>query len=404
MRISSIRWLLLALVMLTVSAASSAQVLVSVSFGPPPLPVYVQPPCPGEDYIWVPGYWDWSPEGYYWVPGTWVLAPEPGLLWTPGYWAFDAGLFYWHPGYWGPVVGYYGGIAYGFGYPGSGYYGGYWRDRHFFYNRAVNNVNPARIHYVYRRPVVRHNVSHISYNGGPGGIRARPTREQEAAARERRLPPTSAQEQHMRAASSNPRLRAAENRGRPPVAATPRPADFKGHGVVAASRAGAPYKAPPKRAAPARPSVPASLPENRPEHRQVNPARPQVQPRRTGEPRHEAPHPSASPRENAPRPQVQPRRTAEPRHEAPHPSASPRENAPRPQVQPRRTTEPRHEAPPPASTQHKENVPRPGNVPHSEKQAHPQSAPHPQKNPPPNKEAHPDQKTPPPHAEEERHR
>jgi hypothetical protein len=30
---------------------------VSVNFAPPDLPVYEQPPCPGEDYIWNPGFW-----------------------------------------------------------------------------------------------------------------------------------------------------------------------------------------------------------------------------------------------------------------------------------------------------------------------------------------------------------
>ena len=28
---------------------------------PPPLPEYDQPQCPGDDYIWTPGYWAWSP-------------------------------------------------------------------------------------------------------------------------------------------------------------------------------------------------------------------------------------------------------------------------------------------------------------------------------------------------------
>ena len=40
---------------------------------PPPLPDYDQPPAPGDDYLWTPGYWAWSPEdGYYWVPGSWA--------------------------------------------------------------------------------------------------------------------------------------------------------------------------------------------------------------------------------------------------------------------------------------------------------------------------------------------
>jgi hypothetical protein len=98
--IRSIRTALLAILILSFSTAASAQLFVSVSFGPPALPVYVQPVCPGPNFIWMPGYWAWTPGwGYYWVPGTWVLAPSPGLLWTPGYWFYDAGFYRWSPGY-----------------------------------------------------------------------------------------------------------------------------------------------------------------------------------------------------------------------------------------------------------------------------------------------------------------
>jgi len=86
-----IRWIrvtILAAVVLVASPASSAQVLVSVTIAPPALPVYEQPFCPEEGYIWTPGYWAYGPDGYYWVPGTWVPAPEPGLLWTPGFWGW----------------------------------------------------------------------------------------------------------------------------------------------------------------------------------------------------------------------------------------------------------------------------------------------------------------------------
>src|SRR6202171_2598830 len=116
------------LLMLSFSPASSAQVAVGISvrIGPPALPVYVQPLCPGPGYFWTPGYWAWSDDdGYYWVPGTWVIAPV-GMLWTPGYWAFSDGFYGWHAGYWGPHVGFYGGINYGFGYGGVGFWGGRW--------------------------------------------------------------------------------------------------------------------------------------------------------------------------------------------------------------------------------------------------------------------------------------
>ena len=101
---------------------------------PPVLPVYDQPPCPEDGYLWVPGYWAYEDDDYYWVPGVWVEPPRSGdILWTPGYWAFTDGGYNWHGGYWGLHVGYYGGINYGYGYQGSGFYGGRWEGNSFHY-------------------------------------------------------------------------------------------------------------------------------------------------------------------------------------------------------------------------------------------------------------------------------
>ncbi len=246
------RFLWIALVILALSAVSSAQIGVgiSVSFGPPPLPIYAQPLCPGAGYIWTPGYWAYDPDfgDYYWVPGTWVVAPEVGFLWTPGWWGWGGSGFLFHAGYWGPVVGFYGGINYGYGYFGHGYEGGRWDHGQFYYNRSVNNVNITNIHNVYNTTVVN-NSNHVSYNGGKGGINARPTTQEEAAARERHVPPVAAQNQQVEAARSNTQLRASVNHGKPPIAATPRAGAFEGSGVVAAKQAGGKYTPPPNRAA-----------------------------------------------------------------------------------------------------------------------------------------------------------
>jgi hypothetical protein len=251
--IVSLRSLLFALVILAVSTGSFAQIGVAISFGPPALPVYEQPLCPGEGYIWTPGYWayDYDYGDYYWVPGTWVLAPEVGFLWTPGYWGWGGGGFLFHEGYWGPVVGFYGGIVYGFGYFGHGYEGGRWDHGQFYYNRSVNNVNITNIHNVYNTTVVNNTttINRVSYNGGNGGVNARPTPEEEAAARQRHIPPVAVQTQHVQAARSNPELRASANHGRPPIAATAKPGSFSGREVVPAKAAGAPYNPPANRAA-----------------------------------------------------------------------------------------------------------------------------------------------------------
>ena len=143
---------------------------------PPPLPVYAQPPAPGDGYMWVPGYWSLNRYGFFWVPGAWVLAPYAGALWTPGYWGFVDGIYRWHAGYWGPHIGFYGGINYGFGYIGIGYVGGYWNHDRFYYNRAVTNVNVTRVTNVYNHTVVvNNNIDNrrVSYNGGPAGIQRR---------------------------------------------------------------------------------------------------------------------------------------------------------------------------------------------------------------------------------------
>jgi len=235
-------------VVMLAACASFAQVRVSIRFGPPALPVYEQPVCPGEDYLWVPGYWayDYDFNDYYWVPGTWVLAPEPGFFWTPGYWAWENDAFLFHEGYWGPHVGFYGGINYGYGYFGEGYQGGRWDRGHFFYNREVNNVNVTVIHNVYNTTVINKTtvVNRISYNGGNGGINARPRAEDEIAARDRHIAPVAVQTEHVREARSDPQQRAATNRGRPDVAATPKPAAFKDRSVVHASAAGGNYNPP----------------------------------------------------------------------------------------------------------------------------------------------------------------
>jgi hypothetical protein len=238
MRISTVvRWAAFVVLLLAIPASSFAGVFVQVTVAPPVLPVYVQPGCPGDGYIWTPGYWAYGPDGYYWVPGTWVMAPEPGLLWTPGYWGWGGGFYVWHVGYWGPHIGFYGGVNYGFGYFGSGYEGGYWRGRTFFYNRSVNNVNITNVH-IYNKTVINNTyMNRVSYNGGRGGINARPGRFEEAAAHDRHFEPTGMQMQHEHAAGSNRELRASVNHGRPSVAATARPGEFSGREVTP-SRAG----------------------------------------------------------------------------------------------------------------------------------------------------------------------
>jgi hypothetical protein len=224
-----VRSLLLGTALLALPAVSQAGILISVGFAPPVLPVYTQPICPGDGYLWNPGYWAYGPGGYYWVPGVWVQPPSVGLLWTPPYWGFAGGAYGFHAGYWGPHVGFYGGVNYGFGFGGSGFYGGRWEGGHFAYNTAVVNVNRTVIHNTYVENVHITNVGvHTSFNGGPGGLQARPGPQEMAAERENHFAATSAQQSHFQAAQANRANFASANGGHPQLAAMARPGMTQG--------------------------------------------------------------------------------------------------------------------------------------------------------------------------------
>ena len=208
--------------------AAWSQVSLSVTIGPPPLPLYAQPPIPGDGYIWTPGYWAWDPSSgdYIWVPGTWVMPPGVGLLWTPGYWAFIGGGYRWHGGYWGPRVGYYGGINYGYGYVGNGYAGGRWDGGRFRYNTAVNNIPSGRVRDVYRTPVPQRPTHQESFNGGNSPWNRPPTASERRFDSTQHGSPTPAQVDHQQRAFGVPEQRMGNNHGVPPTAATPRPGGF----------------------------------------------------------------------------------------------------------------------------------------------------------------------------------
>jgi hypothetical protein len=62
--------------------------------------------------------------------------------------------------------------------------GGHWQDKQFYYNTAVSRVNVTNIHNTYPQTVVNNTtVTRVSYNGGTGGVTARPTAADQAAAR-----------------------------------------------------------------------------------------------------------------------------------------------------------------------------------------------------------------------------
>ncbi len=321
--------LLVGAMMLALPAASSAQVSLSITIAPPMLPVYSQPVCPAANYIWTPGYWAYGPYGYYWVPGTWVQPPQVGFLWTPGYWGWGGSGYAWNAGYWGPQVGFYGGVSYGYGYNGVGYDGGYWRGSDFYYNRGVTNVNVNINRYGYDRPYAARGNNRASYNGGRGGVVARPNHQQQVAAREQHRPETSMQREQQRGASTNRELRASVNHGAPAIGATERPGAFGGRGVV-------PTRGTPARAEATRPAPKANHP---------NYAKPAVK----------ATHP------NYARPAA---KAIHPNYARPAPNVRrPYSPQPAPKMQRRavpNTARPNHSMPPPNKEQQKQNQKRNG--------------------------------------------
>src|SRR5271170_5000716 len=83
--------LFLALGIFSVASPASAQIAVGISVhvGPPALPVYVQPPCPTEGYIWTPGYWAYGAgysgcRAYGWRRRAWACCGLPDTGDSPG--------------------------------------------------------------------------------------------------------------------------------------------------------------------------------------------------------------------------------------------------------------------------------------------------------------------------------
>ena len=364
-----IRASLFASVMLFMSAASYAQVSISVTFAPPELPIYEQPLCPGEGYLWTPGYWAYDDDDYFWVPGTWVMAPEVGLLWTPAYWGWGGNRYVFYDGYWGSQVGFYGGISYGYGYFGEGYQGGRWQNGQFYYNRSVNNVNVTNIHNVYNTTVINNTtVNRVSYNGGNGGISARPTPEQEAVAQEKHIPPVAVQNQHAQAARAKPELRASVNHGAPPVAATPKAGAFSDRAVVPARQGGAPYNPAINRAAVQPPA------NTHPENNAARPDRPasNTRPESNGPPSARPNEPSLDKRPESNRAEPNRPPTAQPSNR----SDRPPEAQPNNRREPNRNEPAQRQTPPPSERPQPERTPPPAETrPQPQQNHHPEPAP-----------------------------
>jgi len=98
-----LRLSLVSALMLTAAAAAHGQVSIGIVIGAPPPPrvVYVEPPTPGPEFVWVEGYWYPVGNHYKWHEGYWTRPPYEGARWIAprhdgerffaGYWAGDRG-------------------------------------------------------------------------------------------------------------------------------------------------------------------------------------------------------------------------------------------------------------------------------------------------------------------------
>src|SRR5262249_34071106 len=130
--------------------------------------------------------------------------------------------------------GFYGGVNYGIGYTGVGFFGGYWEGGHYFYNRSVTNINITNVH-IYNKTVINNvTVNRVSYNGGRGGIMARPTANEMRFEHERHFEATRMQMDHENGARGNREKLCSVNQGRPSIAATGHSGEFHGRDAVPA--------------------------------------------------------------------------------------------------------------------------------------------------------------------------
>ncbi len=67
---------------------------------PPPNADPPQPPSPGPNYMWQPGYWYWNGGSYVWVRGAWLVRQPGWHAFVPGHWARRPLGWVWVPAHW----------------------------------------------------------------------------------------------------------------------------------------------------------------------------------------------------------------------------------------------------------------------------------------------------------------
>jgi hypothetical protein len=55
-------------------------------------------PSPGQ--VWIPGYWERTPDDWRWVRGRWALPPDANATWQAGHWRNEGDAWDWTTGGW----------------------------------------------------------------------------------------------------------------------------------------------------------------------------------------------------------------------------------------------------------------------------------------------------------------
>ena len=67
---------------------------------PPRPPVEVRGAVPGPGWVWIPGRYQWQPNGFLWQVGHWDRVPRGKQRWERGHWNHDRRGWYWMEGRW----------------------------------------------------------------------------------------------------------------------------------------------------------------------------------------------------------------------------------------------------------------------------------------------------------------
>jgi hypothetical protein len=68
----------------------------------PPAPIVEQAcPCPGSNYAYVEGHWEWNNQ-WVWKTQQWVIKPHSGACWEPAHWHWSHHHhgYVWEAGHW----------------------------------------------------------------------------------------------------------------------------------------------------------------------------------------------------------------------------------------------------------------------------------------------------------------